>query len=152
MDSLTNLLKVHNEGSCLMGNKVPAGTSSTDTAEKILPSLPPALVTDGKGKTHFVGVNSIMQMIAEAESGVRLRAHTIHQTPANKGPPVPVLELGNLDQSKLLADDAFDEVATTVSDPLEIPVNEHEATRICKCKVVCYQVGFRTDIEPHSIL
>jgi hypothetical protein len=93
---------------------------------------PPALITDENGKTHHVGVNSLLSMVLEAERSIKSRASTVSPPLNGGGTNQIVLNLADRDKSQLLTDDTFGESPIEDSVP-SIPFRENEAVRICKC-------------------
>jgi hypothetical protein len=132
MFQLTDLLQKNVETEHRFGKQASSFSPPADINEqpgKPETFLPPALITDANGRMHFVGVNSILQMITEAESNVKSKVFPLLSTSSNgKSRPI-VVGVEDRDKSQLLADDTFE---TTETNMPRIPVQEDEAIRFCK--------------------
>jgi len=91
--------------------------------------VPPALITDANGRVHFVGVNSILQMITEAESNAKSKAFPILPASNSSKSRRCIVGVEDSDKSHLLASDIFEINETNIP---RLPVQEDEAIRVCK--------------------
>lgn len=95
-------------------------------------SLPSALITDENGKTHFVGVNSILQLISQAEGDVNAKtpptANAVATTPSKHFS----LDLEQPLKAQLLADDVFSEMSIANSKTSTMSIEQNEAIKYCR--------------------
>jgi len=85
------------------------------------------IIKDARGKTHFIAVNSVMQMIIEAENEVLVTS------PAGIASPQLGTSLQS-EKSNLLTDTDFKEFKGLeyTNVPHRIDIGEREAVRVCK--------------------
>jgi hypothetical protein len=104
----------------------------TTVANPVLHSLPPALLTDENGKTHFVGVNSILRLIRQAEGDINAKALPIAHTMAATSSKHFSLDLEKPFKAQLLADDVFSEMSISNSKVSTMPIDQNEAIKYSK--------------------
>lgn len=142
MDAVTRLLENlphRSQPPSVVADKIDCGVESTrgSSAETEAALSFQPIIKDAHGQTHYIAVNSVLQMILEAENEIRSTAPAVLATPQGELDSTPLQS----EKCDLLARDvAFEEVEGLeyTNTPHRIDIEMKEAVRLCKSKSFMY--------------